>query len=1181
MHSKRPSNPFIFATVAVLAVLALGIGLYLARRGAPALPPPDSAAYEETTRAFYRGLASLEVGLLDDARQAFARATDLAPAEPAAWANLGLVHVRLGEFDAAAAPLARAASLASESSDVALLLGQMEIARGRLDEGLAHLVRAVELDPANLRARFALAQEVERSGVPDADTRAEAQLDDLLDRQPDNLVVLLERLRLAARRGNGERVAAIVDRLDVLRETWPPAAMEQYAALQRAAADGNFADTARAVAFLRNVLAPAPVFQENLAAVRTSAELIGEPFVRFLILPSPSARPSPSDPALAFTSQRVGAERPTSWTSLMAFSIDGTDDVAIVAADDAEVRRLDAAPTATPLASGAASAEAATRGLLALDWNYDFRMDLVTAGPDGVRLYLQQENGAFADATAEASRVSGPVTAASVGAWAADIEMDGDLDVVLGTASTAPLVLRNNGDGTWRTLQPFPDVTGARGFAWGDLDRDGDPDGAFLDSRGSLHLFTNRQSGAFAPMAGPAGLTNIVAFTVGDQDADGTFDLVTLDAAGALRRASRVDGGWNQADLAAWGDLPPGGAPGAYRLFLEDVDNNGALDIVASGAGRSAIWLAGADGDLLRLSPDPDAEIFNVVDLDGDGQLDLAGLRQGQAVRLLGRGQQGYHWQVVRTRAQSAAGDQRINSFGVGGEVEVRSGLLVQKQVIAGPVVHFGLGTHSGIDVARILWPNGVMQAEFDRQADQVVVAEQRLKGSCPWVFAHDGVGLRFVTDFLWRSPLGLRINAQDTAGVTQTEDWVRIRGDQLVPREGVYDVRITADLWETHFFDHTSLMVVDHRDEVEVFVDERFAPQAPVLAVHATSPPRAAPRAWDERGRDVTELVAHQDGRYLSGFARGPYQGVAEDHFVEIEVDDEIDPDAPRWLLAHGWIYPTDSSINVAIGQGRRVSPRGLSLEAQDEQGRWIVVSGDLGFPAGKNKTVLIDLRSVARAGVPRARRLRLRTNLEIYWDWLAYADGVDSAELRTTRLQPSRADLRYRGFSETRDQRGDGPEIPSYDRIVSVGQRWRDLVGYYTRYGEVGELLTGVDDRYVIMNAGDELRLEFAAPPPPPPGWTRDFVLIGDGWEKDGDYNTTASKTVQPLPSHSQPEYVDAGEQEDLADDPVYRRHAADWTVYHTRFVTPRDFVSGLRRLPAFQAPARRAVDRREETR
>ena len=185
----------------------------------------------------------------------------------------------------------------------------------------------------------------------------------------------------------------------------------------------------------------------------------------------------------------------------------------------------------------------------------------------------------------------------------------------------------------------------------------------------------------------------------------------------------------------------------------------------------------------------------------------------------------GYHWQVFRPRAQENAGDQRINSFGIGGEIEIRSGLLTEKQVIAGTSVHFGLGTRTGVDVTRIVWPNGVVQADFERRANLTVVAEQRLKGSCPWVFADDGHGMKFVTDFLWRSPLGLRINAQDTAGVAQTEDWVKVRGDQLAARNGSYDVRITAELWETHFIDQVSLMAVDHPRDLDVFCGRgRFA---------------------------------------------------------------------------------------------------------------------------------------------------------------------------------------------------------------------------------------------------------------------------------------------------------------------------------------------------------------------
>jgi hypothetical protein len=547
--------------------------------------------------------------------------------------------------------------------------------------------------------------------------------------------------------------------------------------------------------------------------------------------------------------------------------------------------------------------------------------------------------------------------------------------------------------------------------------------------------------------------------------------------------------------------------------------------------------------------------VFPAGDLNGDGRLDLVGIMPGdRIVRLLNSGTMPYHWKQIRTRGQETAGDQRINSFGVGGYLEARAGLLFQKHQLTGGPVHIGLGMQSSIDVARIVWPNGIAQAEFGVSVDDEIVVEQRLKGSCPWVFTWDGTRMVFVTDFLWRSPLGLRINAQDTAGITQTEDWVRLRGDQLVPRNGLYDVRITAELWETHFFDHVSLMAVDHPDDTEVFVDERFSPTSPpALKVHAVRNLRPVPRAVDHRGADVTAAVIRRDGEYLSTFSRGRYQGIAEDHFVEIELDGS----SADVLIATGWIYPTDSSINVAIAQAG-ITPRGLSLEAQNGNGSWRVVNGDLGFPAGKDKTLVIDL-----SGVSEARKVRLRTNLEIYWDSLHVGDRAASP-IRATRIAASGAELRYRGFSNTVSPRGNAPETAEYDRVVSTSPRWRDLAGYHTRFGDVRELIEQVDDRYVIMNAGDELRLQFPETPATEAGWRRDFVLIGDGWEKDGDYNTGFSQTVLPLPSHDKPAYGSGTSSLELEDDPVYQRHREDWQRFHTRYVTPRRFLDGLKPHP-----------------
>ena len=137
--------------------------------------------------------------------------------------------------------------------------------------------------------------------------------------------------------------------------------------------------------------------------------------------------------------------------------------------------------------------------------------------------------------------------------------------------------------------------------------------------------------------------------------------------------------------------------------------------------------------------------------------------------------------------------------------------------------------------------------------------------------------------------------------------------------------------------------------------------------------------------------------------------------------------------------------------------------------------------------------------------------------------------------------------------------PELPDYNRIASTGQIWRDLEGYATRYGDITELLMKIDDRMVIVNAGDEVRLRFAAPDPPPAGWKRDYVMIGDGWIKDGDFNSVYSKTVLPLPYHGMKNYDRPPGT--LEDDPAYRRHPEDWQKFHTRYVTPEIFQNGLR--------------------
>ena len=653
-----------------------------------------------------------------------------------------------------------------------------------------------------------------------------------------------------------------------------------------------------------------------------------------------------------------------------------------------------------------------------------------------------------------------------------------------------------------------------------------------------------------------------------DVDNDGVLDLVAVQADGAIVRISPKDvGGWDISEIARVLNANNYLASD-LRLRVADLDNNGALDLLLSPttpvAGNSSanvlVWLGDEHGKFVPLNqPIPLAASLDLADLTGEGKLDLLAVSaDGQALQGISHGSKNYHWQVIRPHAAQATGDQRINPFGIGGEMEIRSGLLVQMQPITGPQVHFGLGEQTSTDVVRVLWPNGSIRAEFGVKADQEIVTVQRIKGSCPYLFAYNGKRVEFVKDAVpWSSAIGLRINNLGTARVEATEEWYKIGRDELVPHDGFYDLRITAELWETYYYDSLALMTVDHPAGTDIFVDERFVVPPAKLAITTVASPQKIARAVDDNGQDVTDIISTLDGRYLDTFGRGQYQGVTRDHYMEIDLGDDPPTTGPLYLIAKGWMHPTDSSINVAMSQGYHEPARGLSLEIPDGRGGWAVATANLGFPAGRKKICLFDLTNVFRPGT--THRVRLRTNLEIYWDSIEWARGLPNTPLKLTHIDPTVADLHFRGYSVMNQVNFSSPEIPDYNHIEGSKQRWRDLVGYYTRYGDVRELLARVDDRYVIMNSGDEMTFRFAEQPPPPAGWVRDYVIAGDGWIKDGDYNSTFGKTVLPLPYHAKNQYTTPPGR--LEDEWVYKHHPEDWQTYQTRYVTPEVFKNALR--------------------
>ncbi len=1127
----------------------------------------SSPQYKQAVSLFYVGLAALQVG--DDVRaeSKLSKLTQSIPDEPAGWINWGVLALRQRNFDPAAQRFERARSLDPDNDQIYYLIGLLESERGRSNEAIAGLRKATELNPRNIIATYKLAEEIERQGDTNSEKEFQQLIQQILKTEPGNLAALVELARMAAKRGDAETLREALIQVSKGSSAWPEEVKQQLSAAETAVGGPDLRAAATRIAFLRNVLVRVPEFRRSLALIKPEPGEEARPFTKFVLLDTPTFAPAPPDTAVKFNSAQIKESTAGPWNWVGAIFLNGEGKPTVVTANQRELR-VGSIEKTYNFPGGLATDAPGPDGVLPIDFNYDFKTDLVLTGPAGIRFLQQTDAGMFNDVTAQTKLPATIINGNYTGSWAADIEADGDLDIVLGTQHSLVTVLRNNGDGSFTETHPFASINGALGFAWADLDGDGDPDAALIDEQNKLHVFENERAGQFKER-GVGSVGPVKAINVADVSNDGIFDLIAVQADGRILRLSDKNEGqdFEIAEIARLSN-PELYDHRIWRLRIADLDNNGSNDLLLtfgnSPSGKNSsgavIWLSDEQNRFIALEHPVGLDaVFDAADLNGDGRLDLIGLtKDGLPVEALNQGSKNYHWQVIRPRAAKAVGDQRINSFGIGGDMEVRSGLLLQKQPVTGPVVHFGLGDQSSIDVVRIVWPNGSVRAEFELQSDQTIVAEQRLKGSCPFLFAYNGHEMKFVKDAVpWGSAIGLRINTLGTARVEATEEWYKIRGDELVPHDGYYDLRITGELWETYYYDQLGLMVVDHPTGTEIFVDERFVIPPARLAITSVETPRPVAKAWDDTGTDVTETISKRDDKYLDTFGRGRYQGVTRDHYVELDLGENVPAGVPLYLIAQGWMHPTDSSINVALSQGQSVQAKPISLEVPDANGVWHVAQANAGFPAGRKKICLFDLTNIFLPGAP--HRVRLRTTLEVYWDCIQWAVATSKEQLRTVRLAADSADLHYRGYSVVSQANDSSPEIPDYNKLSGSKQRWRDLIGYYTRFGDVRELLAQRDDRYVIMNSGDEMSFRFREQPPPQAGWTRDYIIFGDGWIKDGDYNSTFSKTVLPLPYHEKTQYISPPTR--LEDEWVYRQHPEDWQTYQTRYVTPAVFQNALR--------------------
>lgn len=775
------------------------------------------------------------------------------------------------------------------------------------------------------------------------------------------------------------------------------------------------------------------------------------------------------------------------------------------------------------------------------DFDSDGKPDIAVSLSDRVVLYHNLGGGKFADVTKAAGieQLNHPA-----GLTFVDFDHDGDLDLfvtgsTIASGKSANVLWRNNGDSTfteWTTPTGLGGNANTQGATLSDINNDRAIDLVVAGEDSAPTIYENQREGAFkvSPLYTNSGLSSTQGVTIFDFNKDGWMDVaVTHAGAPGISLWKNVEG--KQFERV---QLPLSGAKAAWGVTAIDIDNDGWIDLAAivdTGHGPEVrVWrnlgdkgfedVTSAVGlDKVKLTH---PRSLLAADVDGDGAADLVVARLGASPVVLHNegGSRNHSLRITLTGLAD-------NKSAIGTKVEVFSNGHVQKFEIAGGSGYLGqgsgeiiagLGQATNADVVRLLWPTGVPQDEIDVSAAKplALLELDRRGSSCPVLFAWDGSKYQFVSDVIGAAVVGHWVSPAST-NKADPDEWIKVDGSQLKPRNGYLSLRFGEPMEEINYIDQLRLVAVDHPVGTEVYPDERFLDEPPFAsgsAVVASAATQLPAGAWDDHGRNVLPLLSKRDHKYVRDFTNLQYAGYANMHVLTLDLGD-WSPRNPLRLFLHGYIeYFSASSMYAAWQAGMKpISPY---VEAQMPDGSWKRIIDDMGFPAGLPRTIVVDLTHKLPHG---ARRIRIKTNLQIYWDQVLVDNGPDQGKTaHQTELPLSMAHLAFRGYPQQVEGETPGDLTYRYDHISATGPfLWQR--GSYTKYGDVTPLLHVADNHYVIFGSGEEIDAEFsdASLPALPAGWKRDYFFYANGFVKDMDFYEAMPFTVAEMPFHQMSSY------------------------------------------------------------
>ncbi|MCY4094824.1 MAG: VCBS repeat-containing protein, partial [Gammaproteobacteria bacterium] len=696
-----------------------------------------------------------------------------------------------------------------------------------------------------------------------------------------------------------------------------------------------------------------------------------------------------------------------------------------------------------------------------------------------------------------------------------DADHDGDLDVLVGS-QTGFQIYHNDMNGSFDlyAVDEGPSFgTAVTQVLAEDLDRDRDVDLVLVGNGGMNQVLRNELTWRYEPFAGLQELENTTlrAITALDVDVDGRVELITASTEGNLDIWEFGNPNWSRRSLEI-----AGGA--VFALDAHDFD----------GDGRSDLFVAHRDGFTV-FDPRSSSTLAEVQLMDLKVALPVyVNAKSGPAVvtasssgvEVFPAGNGRYSFLAINPSGRTSADQMRSNASGIGTYIKLRAD--TRWSVASSFSYHsgasqslmpimFGSGGADRADYAELLWSDGVTQSEIALDFGELHVIEeiQRQLASCPVVFVWNGEKYEFVSDVLGVAALGYFAEPGVTTPV-RSKERILLPDGLLQPRAGRYEVKIGEPMEEILYLDSASLIYFDAPHGWSMTLDERLN----VKSASPTSKP-----IYFEKTYDPVRAATNIEPNVLGQITKTDYSAVdpgpvdprfigllANELTLTLEFDTEL-PEQNAVLVADGWVEFPYSQTSFAAYQSN-AKYQAPTIEARDRTGSWFVVAEEFGFPAGMPKQMALPLPPLPKG----TTALRLRSNLEIYWDRIRIVKSSDLPNATSTRIQLDRAIVRTTGFAHrtTGSQR-----TPYYDydsRHTSGDAKLAN--GFYTVTGDATELVLEADSAVAIVGSGEEVHLEFAIPNPPKEGYQRYYALEFQGWAKDMDLYTENGDTVDPLP-------------------------------------------------------------------